>query len=214
MLPSSARDDHIDVAAMDAVFQSGSLVVHPVGTVQPKSNYFHLGHLCHSVLRPTIACAVQYTVRLIAGWRVPSQVFNAVVVKVAVVVASLHAVWTWANERLKNEIGKHPLRGFTFTEKLHSQPVDFSPFPETTPSVVNDGTLQIIPASRPDQAPNEPIPAYSIVREARYPPPINRIVFSHDVPSHPGCLVVRDGSAVTRLAVSLIVLASPDWRQA
>jgi len=61
------------------------------------------GQFSRSASFATVGGAMFNAIKLIIARRIPSQVCKAVVPRITVVMATLHAFWSWANKRRQNQ---------------------------------------------------------------------------------------------------------------
>lgn len=114
VVPSLPRFNATNGVLFDAIFRSNFALKPRIGA---NSQHLCLGQLGRSASLSAIGGAVLDAIQLIIARRVPTQVFKPIVKRIAVVVASLHARWAWANKSLKHRFVRVNNANFVATPK-------------------------------------------------------------------------------------------------
>lgn len=118
MRPSLARLDAADGVFSDTVFRSNFALKARVGA---DGAYLRFRQFGSGASFPAIRCAVLDAVKLIVSRRVPSQIFQSVVPRIAVVVAALHPNRARPNKGSQHQCMRAHDFLFAITPQIHKR---------------------------------------------------------------------------------------------
>ena len=99
MTPPFARLDATNGVLPNAIFRRYFSLK---SRISADRKHLRFGQLSRSASLSAIRCAVLNAIQLVVAWGVPAQIFKPVVKWVAIVMATLHSLWAWANKRFKH----------------------------------------------------------------------------------------------------------------
>ncbi len=117
--PPLPRFDATNGVFLNAIIRSNFTLKPRIGT---NSQHLRFGQFSRSASLPSVGGAMFNAIQLIVARSIPSQVFKPIVKRIAIVVASLHARWAWANKSLQHRFVRVNNANFVVTPKPNKRP--------------------------------------------------------------------------------------------